>query len=95
MSNAKLKKKGNQNVQELSNLDNLTTNAASSHCETQLYIFQDKEAEIKMIIKGRSPMMRHVSRYHRVALDGLLDRITWAQKSKSNMWTPKTNSLSD
>ena len=28
-----------------------------------------------MIIKGRSPMMRHVSRTHRVALDGLFDRI--------------------
>ena len=28
-----------------------------------------------MIIKGRSPTMRHVSRTHRVALDWLLDRI--------------------
>ena len=30
---------------------------------------------IKMIIKGRSPSMRHVSRTHRVALDWLFDRI--------------------
>ena len=30
---------------------------------------------IKMIIKGRSPTMRHASRTHRVALDCLLDRI--------------------
>ena len=28
-----------------------------------------------MIIKGRSPTMRHVSRTHRVALDRLFDRI--------------------
>ena len=28
-----------------------------------------------MIIKGRSPTMRHVSRTHRVALDWLLDRV--------------------
>ena len=28
-----------------------------------------------MIIKGRSPTMRHVSRTHRVALDWLFDRI--------------------
>ena len=28
-----------------------------------------------MIIKGRSPAMRHVSRTHRVALDWLFDRI--------------------
>ena len=30
---------------------------------------------IKMIIKGRSPTMKHVSRTHRVALDWLFDRI--------------------
>ena len=30
---------------------------------------------IKMIIKGRSPTMRHVSRTHRVAPDWLFDRI--------------------
>ena len=30
---------------------------------------------IKMIIKGRNPQMRHVSRTHRVALDWLFDRI--------------------
>ena len=33
------------------------------------------EAVIKMIMKGRSPTMRHVSRTHRVALDWLFDRI--------------------
>ena len=35
----------------------------------------DNEAVIKMIIKGRSPTMRHVSRTHRVALDWLFERI--------------------
>ena len=40
-----------------------------------LYVFEDIEAVIKMIIKGRSPTMRHVSRTHRVALDWLFDRI--------------------
>ena len=40
-----------------------------------LYIFEDHEAVIKKIIKGRSPTMRHASRTHRVALDWLLDRI--------------------
>ena len=40
-----------------------------------LYIFEDNEAVIKMIIKGRSPTMRHVSRTHRVALDWLVDSI--------------------
>ena len=36
---------------------------------------EDNEAVIRMIIKGRSPTMRHVSRAHRVALDWLFDRI--------------------
>ena len=38
-------------------------------------MFEDNEAVIKMIIKGRSPTMRHVSRTDRVALDWLFDRI--------------------
>ena len=36
--------------------------------------FRTNEAVIKMIIKGRSPTMRHVSRTHRVSLDWLFDR---------------------
>ena len=50
----------------------VTTNANSSQGESQLYIFEDNEAVIKM---SRSPTMRHVSRTHRVALGGLFDRI--------------------
>ena len=38
MSNAKLKKKDDQNVEQLSNPDHVTTNATSSQCEAQLYI---------------------------------------------------------
>ena len=40
-----------------------------------LYVFEDNEADIKMIIKGRSPTMRHISRTRRVALDWFFDRI--------------------
>ena len=40
-----------------------------------LYVFEDNEAVIKIIIEGRSPTLRHVSRTHRVALDWLFDRI--------------------
>ena len=47
----------------------------SSRKEALLYIIEDNEAVIKMIMKGRSPTMRHVSRTHRVALDWLFDRI--------------------
>ena len=63
-----------QNV-DLSNVDQVPSNAHLSERESHLYIFEDDEAVIKMIIKGRSPMMRHVSRTHRVPLDWLFDRI--------------------
>ena len=51
------------------------TNVNSSRKEALLYIFEDNEAVIKMIIKERSPTMRYVSRTNRVALDWLFDRI--------------------
>ena len=51
------------------------SNVQSARQEALLYVFEDNEAEIKMIMKGRSPTMRHVSRTHRVALDWLFDRI--------------------
>ena len=59
----------------LVNFDFISSNVHSSRQEALLYIFEDNEAVIKMIIKGRSPTMRHVSRTHRVALDWLFDRI--------------------
>ena len=44
-------------------------------------VFEDNEAEIKMIMKGKSPTMRHDSRTHRVALDWLFDRINLDSKT--------------
>ena len=60
---------------ELSNVDFVSSNAKSSSFCARLYLFDDNEAVIEMIIKGRSPTVRHVSRTHRVALDWLCDRI--------------------
>ena len=57
------------------NIDCVPSNVQFSHQEALLYVFEDNEAVIKMIINGRSPTMRHVSRTHRVAPDWLLDRI--------------------
>ena len=59
----------------LNNIDCVPSNVQSSHQEALLYVFEDNEAVIKMIIKGSSPTMRYVSRTHRVALDWLSDRI--------------------
>ena len=50
-------------------------NVKSSHQEALLYVFEDNEAVIKMIIKGRNTTVRHVSRTHRVALDWVFDRM--------------------
>ena len=47
---------------ELCNVDHVSANAKSLQFGGMLYIFEDNEAVIKMIIKGRSPTMRHVSR---------------------------------
>ena len=59
----------------MDNVDFIPSNVNSSHQEALLYVFEDNEAVINMIIKGRSPTMRHVSRTHRSALDWLFDRI--------------------
>ena len=68
--------KENRDDDQFSHVDYVTTNANSSQGVSQLYIFEDNEAVIKMTIKGRSPTMRHVSRTHKVALDWLFDWIT-------------------
>ena len=61
-------------------IDLVPSNVQSARQEALLYVFEDNEAVIKMIIKGRSPTMRHVSRTHRVALDWLFDRINLDSK---------------
>ena len=53
---------------------------------------EDNEAVIKMVMKGRSPTMRHFSRTQRVALDGLFDRINLDPRFNSITSTPRTNS---
>ena len=64
----------------LNNIDSFPSNAQSSRQKALLYVFEDNEAVIKMIIKERSPTMGHVSRTHRVALDWLFDRINLDSK---------------
>ena len=58
----------------LNNVDLVPSNAQFSHQEALLYVVEDNEAVIKMIINGRIPTMRHVSRTNRVALDWLFGR---------------------
>ena len=92
--------KRRQKVDQSSEVDYVPTNAHSSPGESPYYILEDNEAVIKMIIEGRSPTMRHVSRTHRVALEWLCDRINldphnpnpiccWNQKPHSLTFWPK------
>ena len=62
-------------IDVMEDIDSVLSNVQSARQEALLYVFEDNEAVIKMIIKGRRPTMRHVSRTHRVALDWLFDRI--------------------
>ena len=67
--------KSQKKIDVMKDIDFVSSNVQSSLQEALLYVFEDNEAVIKMIMKGRSPTMRHVSRTHRVALDWLFDRI--------------------
>ena len=64
----------------LNQVDHVPSNTHSSQEDSKLYIFEDNEAVIKNIIKGRSLTLRHVSRTHRVALDWLFDFINFDPK---------------
>ena len=85
------RKQSRRVINDLDNVDLVPSNVQSSHQEALLHVFEDTEAVIKMIKKGRSPTMRHVSRTHRVALIGCSIESIWTPKSKSNTLTPKTN----
>ena len=72
--------KSHKKIDVMKDIDDVPSNVQSARQEALLYVFDDNEAVIKMIIKGRSPTMRHVSRTHRVALDWLFDRINLDSK---------------
>ena len=72
--------KPHKKIDVMEDIDYVPSNVQSARQEALLYVFLDNEAVIKMIMKGRSPTMRHVSRTHRVALDWLFDRINLDSK---------------
>ena len=92
---SKPKQKGNRDVDQLSHVDHVTTNAHSSQGESQLVQFEDNEAVIKMINQGQKSNneTRFKNSQSCVRLIGCLTESIWAPRSKPNMLTPKTNSL--
>ena len=75
VNDVKKHQKSQWKINVMKKIDSVPSNVQSSRQEALLYVFEDNEAMIKMIIKGRSPTLRHVPRTHRVALDWLFDRI--------------------
>ena len=55
-------KRSQRMINVLNNIDCVPSNVQFSHQEALLYVFEDNEAVIKMILKGRSPTLRHVVR---------------------------------
>ena len=74
------RQKSHKKIDVMKDIDSVPSNLQSARQEALLYVFEDNEAVIKMIIEGRSPTMRRVSRTHRVALDWLFDRINLDSK---------------
>ena len=79
------RKKSHGMINDLDNVDFISSNVNLPRQEALLYVFEDNKAVIKMIIKGRSPTMRHVSRTHRVDLDWLFDRIKLDSKNPNQI----------
>ena len=75
------------------NVDFVSSNVNYFHKRATLYIFEDSEAVIKMIIEGGSPTLRHVSRTEQscawlVCLTELIQTIN----CRAGMLTPGINS---
>ena len=86
--------KSHNKIDVMKDIDAVPSNVQSARQEALLYVFDDNEAVIEMIMKGRSPTMRHVSRTHRVALDWLFGRINLDSKIQSKYIDTK-NQLAD
>ena len=68
----------------------------SAQCESQLRIIEGDEVAIKMILKGRTPAMRHVCRTHRILLViGCSTGSFWHPRSLSNTFATEANSRNE
>ena len=85
--------KSQKKIDVMKDIDSVPSNVQSARQEALLYVFEDNEAVIKMIFKGRSPN-ETCSRTHRVALDWLFDRINLDSKIKIKYIDTK-NQLAD
>ena len=61
-------------LESLFDVDSVPPTYPMSSGAVKIVIFEDNESVIKMVVKGRSPALGHVSRTHRVDLDWLFER---------------------
>ena len=71
--------KSQNKIDVMQDIDSVPSNVQSARQEALLYVFEDNEAVIKMMIKGRSPTMRtrlqNPQSCTELLLIGLFDRI--------------------
>ena len=93
-SDVKKHHKSQWRIDVMKDIDAVLSKVQSARQVALLFLFEDNEAVIKMIMKGRSPTMRHVSRTHRDTPDWLFDRINLDSKIQSKYIDTK-NQLAD
>ena len=81
--------KSHNKIDVMKDTDAVPSNVQSARQEALLYVFEDNEAVIKMIIKGRRDTSPEPTELH---LIGCSIELIWIPRSKSNTSTPKTNS---
>ena len=78
--------KSQKNVDVMKDIDAIPSNVQSARQEALLYVFEDNEAVIKMIVKWRSPTMRHVSRTHKVVSSSTSSKLGEEMVRISRSW---------
>ena len=73
---------------DLANFDHVPSSVKHSGSNAMLHVFRDNEAVIKMIMKGRSPTKRHVSRTHRVVISHVTNGTIFFNCSTSAITVP-------
>ena len=89
------RKQSQRVINDLDKVDFIPSNVQSSHQEALLYVFEDNDAVIKMIIKGRSPTLSETCFQNPQSCSWLIVRSNqsiWTRKSKSSTLTPKNKS---
>ena len=82
--------------QILTNVDHVPHNIPPPG-KSHLLILEDNEAVIKMCVKGRSVVLRHVQKTHRIDLDWIFERLVRDRSTKRIMmkWVSTKQQIAD